>query len=179
LSNFLKRKLKSDLLVTSEYFGPEHKSGETVNGVLHEDLQCTSFEDETFDIIITTEVLEHVPDAIKAERELMRILKPGGVYCFTVPFMPFSEHDLILADMDEKGNIRHFAEPQFHSDPLRPEGVLVFRLFSFNDMKERFDALGHQLKSYRFWADSLGIVGNDCFAHVVTKRAAMNAAVTS
>jgi SAM-dependent methyltransferase len=169
LSNFLRGKLKQDLLVCSEYFGPEYKSGQIVNGVLHEDLHCTSFADETFDIIITTEVLEHVPDALRAEKELTRILKPGGLYCFTVPFLPASDHDLVLADIDDQGNLRYFAEPQFHGDPLRPEGILVYRLFSFNDMKQRFEDMGHQFQSYRFWSESLGIVGSDCWAHVVTK----------
>jgi SAM-dependent methyltransferase len=180
VSNFLRQKLKEDLFVSSEYFGPEYKSGEIVNGILHEDLLGTSFADETFDIIITAEVLEHVPDALRAEKELMRILKPGGLYCFTVPFLPASDHDLILADIDEQGNVRHFAEPQFHGDPLRPEGILVYRLFSFNDMKHRFEAMGHQFKSYRFWSESLGIVGGDCWAHVVTKTGrAMTTALSS
>jgi SAM-dependent methyltransferase len=180
VSNFLKRKVRKDLLVSSEYFGSEHRSGEMVDGILHQDLQRTSFEDGTFDIIITAEVLEHVPDALAAERELMRILKPGGIYCFTVPFLPAHDHDLVLADIDEQGKIRHFAEPQFHSDPLRPEGILVYRLFSFNDLKQRFEAMGHEFKSYRFWSDSLGIIGSDCWAHLVKKGAgAMDTAVTT
>src|SRR5207248_1540824 len=79
LSDFLKRKLNPDLFVCSEYFGPPHQSGEIVHGILHEDLQALSFEDETFDVVVTAEVLEHVPDALAAERELMRILKPWGM----------------------------------------------------------------------------------------------------
>jgi SAM-dependent methyltransferase len=170
LSDFLKQNLKPGLFVCSEYFGPGHKSGETVNGILHEDLQHTSFPDDTFNVIITSEVLEHVPDAPAAEKELMRILKPGGTYCFTVPFLPVGEHDEILADIDEHGKLRYFAEPQYHGDPIRPtEGILVYRLFSFNDLKHRFEAMGHEFKSYRFWSESLGILGSDCWAHAVTK----------
>jgi SAM-dependent methyltransferase/glycosyltransferase involved in cell wall biosynthesis len=171
LSDFLKRNLKRDLFVCSEYFGPTYQSGQIVNGILHEDLQHTSFEDEAFNIIITSEVLEHVPDAPAAEKELMRILKPGGIYCFTVPFLPIGEHDQILADIDEQGKLRHFAEPQYHGDPIRPsEGILVYRLFSFNDLKERFESMEHEFKSYRFWSESLGILGSDCWAHTVKKR---------
>jgi hypothetical protein len=75
-----------------------------------------------------------------------------------------------LAEVDEHGNTRHFAEPQFHADPLRPDkGILVYRIFSFRGMKQRFEAMGHEFKSYRFWSESLGILGNDCWVHTVRK----------
>ena len=170
LSDFLKQNLRGDLLVCSEYFGPAYQSGQIVKGIRHEDLQRTSFPDETFDIIITSEVLEHVPDAPAAEKELIRILKPGGIYCFTVPFLPLGEHDEILADIDQPGQVRYFTEPQYHGDPLRPnEGILVYRLFSFNDLRQRFESMGHEFKCYRFWSEGLGILGSDCWAHAVKK----------
>jgi len=47
------------------------------------------FEDDTFDRIIASEVLEHIPSDIDALRELTRVLKPGGVLAATVPtFLP-------------------------------------------------------------------------------------------
>jgi SAM-dependent methyltransferase len=178
LSDFLKRHLNRDLLVCSEYFGPAYKPGQIVNGILNEDLQRTSFGDETFDLIITSEVLEHVPDAPLAEKELMRILKPGGIYCFTVPFLPIGEHDQILAEIDDAGQIRYFAEAQYHGDPIRPsEGILVYRLFSYNDLKQRFESMGHEFKSYRFWSEPLGILGSDCWAHTVRKSQEAGAAL--
>lgn len=170
MSDFLKRNLSPELIVSSEYFGPDHRSGETIKGILHQDLQRTSFGSEAFDIVLTSEVFEHIPDAIGAEKEVMRILKPGGIYCFTVPFLPTAEHDLILANMDEHGTIEYLAEPQYHGDPIRPdEGILVYRLFSFNDMKQRFESMGHVFKSYRFWSKALGILGDDCWAHTARK----------
>lgn len=52
--------------------------------------------DETVDTILCTQVLEHVPDAAKALRELHRVLKPGGIAILTVPqYWPLHEepHD--------------------------------------------------------------------------------------
>lgn len=43
------------------------------------------YPDETFDKIIASEVLEHVPDDQAAYDEFMRILKPGGTIAVTVP----------------------------------------------------------------------------------------------
>ena len=43
------------------------------------------FPDDTFDRIIASEVLEHVPDDQAALDELFRVLKPGGTLAVTVP----------------------------------------------------------------------------------------------
>lgn len=174
---FLREYLELGALVCSEYFGAEHRSGDVVNEVLHQDLQRTSFADETFDIVLTFDVFEHIPDAPAAEREVVRILKAGGIYCFTVPFMPESEHDLILAELDETGELKHYAEPQYHGDPLRQdEGILVYRLFSYNDLKRRFEELGCSFTTYRFWSKALGILDDEGWVHVVKKAPAAAAA---
>lgn len=43
------------------------------------------FEDNFFDAVFSTEVLEHVPNDLDALKEVRRVLKPGGIYIFTVP----------------------------------------------------------------------------------------------
>ncbi len=43
------------------------------------------FADDSFDKVIASEVLEHVPDDIAAYTELMRVVKPGGTVAVTVP----------------------------------------------------------------------------------------------
>lgn len=45
------------------------------------------FEDASFDVVISTEVLEHVPDPDAYLMEVKRVLKPGGMFFFTVPFL--------------------------------------------------------------------------------------------
>lgn len=50
------------------------------------------FENETFDVVLSTEVLEHVLNPDIYLLEVKRVLKPGGVFFFTVPFlMPLHE----------------------------------------------------------------------------------------
>ena len=171
LWRFLREHLDPDLLVSSEYFGSNYDSGKLVGDTLHQDLEASSFRDAEFDVVITQDVFEHIPDAIAAETEVMRILKPGGVYCFSVPFLPYENHDLILAARKSDGSIDHLADPQYHEDPVRPdEGVLVYRIFSFSDMKKRFESSGHQFKSFRFWSKPLGILGDNGWVHIVRKR---------
>lgn len=41
--------------------------------------------DKSFDVILCSEVIEHVPDPISAIKEISRILKPGGILLITAP----------------------------------------------------------------------------------------------
>jgi SAM-dependent methyltransferase len=64
----------------------------------HDTVQCSQiagdatrlpFADDTFDRIIASEVLEHIPGDMAALAELTRVLKPGGILAATVPtFLP-------------------------------------------------------------------------------------------
>jgi ubiquinone/menaquinone biosynthesis C-methylase UbiE len=42
--------------------------------------------DEAFDAVMCIEVLEHVPHPVDALREMIRLLKPGGILVLTAPF---------------------------------------------------------------------------------------------
>ncbi|OAI50972.1 hypothetical protein AYO44_05275 [Planctomycetaceae bacterium SCGC AG-212-F19] len=50
------------------------------------DLTAIPEPDGSFDAILCTEVLEHVPDPVAAIRELVRLLKPQGTLLLTAPF---------------------------------------------------------------------------------------------
>lgn len=43
------------------------------------------YDDDEFDVVICTEVLEHLFDPVVAVKEAYRVLKPGGRYIVTVP----------------------------------------------------------------------------------------------
>lgn len=43
------------------------------------------FSDNFFDFVVSSEVIEHVPDPYKAMQELFRVLKPGGIMVLTTP----------------------------------------------------------------------------------------------
>ncbi len=43
------------------------------------------FADDYFDKVICSEVLEHIPDYQGALQEVNRVLKPGGLFCASVP----------------------------------------------------------------------------------------------
>ena len=61
--------------------GPRNSLATSVNG----DAVKLPFDDDSFDRIIASEVLEHVPDDEGALDELLRVLRPGGVLAATIP----------------------------------------------------------------------------------------------
>ncbi len=52
------------------------------------DITNISYEDNEFDVILCSHVLEHVPNDYKAMKELFRVLRPGGWAILQVPIDP-------------------------------------------------------------------------------------------
>jgi SAM-dependent methyltransferase len=92
------------------------------DGTVCEDITALSFKSNSFDLIVSAEVLEHVPLLDKAFSESARVLRPGGAHLFTVP--PGSKTRKRAEVVD--GKIRHIVPPEYHRDPLSPGGILAF-----------------------------------------------------
>jgi ubiquinone/menaquinone biosynthesis C-methylase UbiE len=70
-----------------EKLKPEQLRGHSGYGTVDYvgDICSIPVEDASFDVILCTEVLEHVPEPIRAIQEFARILKPGGKVLLTAP----------------------------------------------------------------------------------------------
>jgi len=79
-----------------------------------EDIQALSYPSDSFDLVITSETLEHVPDFRRALKETRRILRSGGRHVFTVPLRP---------DLPSSQN-RQELEPIHHGVPPGPLALL-------------------------------------------------------
>ncbi len=67
------------------------------------DISALQFNDDSFDLIICSHVLEHVPDDHKAIGELRRILNPGGKAIILVPIEgDNTDEDLSITDPVER-----------------------------------------------------------------------------
>jgi hypothetical protein len=53
----------------------------------HMDMTDVPFKDGAFDLIVCVHVLEHVPDDRRAMREMVRVLRPGGMALLLVPIV--------------------------------------------------------------------------------------------
>lgn len=56
------------------------------------------FKADSFDVVVASDVLEHIDDDARAVREITRVLRPGGAFVFSVPAHPwlFGPHDAAL-----------------------------------------------------------------------------------
>ena len=107
---------------------PAGTTATTVNG----DGTRLPFPDDTFDHIICSEVMEHIPDDAAAARELARVLKPGGNLAVTVPtWLPeqvcWALNDEYHAPFVPGGHVRIFTEAslrrRFRDAGLKPGGA--------------------------------------------------------
>lgn len=154
----------------SEYWGDKAKYGATVDGVRNEDLQALSFADASFDVVLSSDVLEHMPDPYGAHREIYRVLKPGGRHIFTVPYGEAMLLDDVRASLVD-GKTVHHAEALYHGDPVRPDaGILVWTIFGL-EMLVRLKQVGFDTEWFRLREPAFGIVGPGLDVFIARKAA--------
>ena len=94
------------------------------------------FADNTFDKVICSEVLEHIPDYQGALKEVERVLKTGGLFCASVP-----------RRWPEK--ICWALSEEYHNTP----GGHI-RIFRANELRQDVEQLGFE-RYHRHWAHAL------------------------
>jgi SAM-dependent methyltransferase len=113
-----------------------------------EDLTRLSFLPDSFDIVSTNEVLEHVPDLDRSLSEIARVLKPGGWHVGTHPFRFMSSTSMVKARLVD-GAVSLLTEPEYHGDPMSDAGSLVFEIPGW-DIIERCRKAGFSDAAMRF-----------------------------
>ncbi|MGI4746040.1 MAG: glycosyltransferase [Janthinobacterium lividum] len=130
----------------SDYFDDLGKGEVSPDGIVNEDVQDLSFDDETIDLFLSQDVMEHVADPWKGFAEAYRCLKPNGRYVFTVPVAHDRPLSLTRAVI-ENGALHHIEPPAYHGDPRRAEGALVFSEFGA-DLVGRLTRIGFHVRMH-------------------------------
>jgi SAM-dependent methyltransferase len=123
-------------------------------------LEKIGFPDAAFDVVLTSDVMEHVRGIDAAHAEIHRILRRGGAYIFTVPYDARcdSHHELV----DTRGPTDRFiVPPQYHGDPLTG-GILAYRVFG-RALHTDLAALGFEVEFLEINDAGALIVGGDVF----------------
>jgi SAM-dependent methyltransferase len=139
-----------DVLGRLPYFqGSDYHPGATpgtvIDGVPSEDLTTLTYADRSFDLVLTSETLEHVPHLDVALRELRRVLAPGGRHVFTVPLLPGVPQTFARSIIGPDGVIEDLSPRIYH--PGGDWGYPVFTEFGA-DLPDLLQCVGFQLEVY-------------------------------
>lgn len=156
---------KNEYFTCSDYF-PDVRTGTVIGERQYcQNLEALTFADNSFDIVITEDVFEHIRDDSKAFAEVYRVLKPGGVHLFTVPFL-FDRPTLQRIDTSGMED-RMLTPPEYHGDPIRGQ-ILAYRTYGI-DLFARLERIGFttQLIMSQYGDRVFGIA--DCYVFVSRK----------
>jgi SAM-dependent methyltransferase/arsenate reductase-like glutaredoxin family protein len=102
--------------VTSFYWS-DVKEGEYRDGLQCQNLEQLTYISNRFDLILTSDIIEHIRKPWDAFQEIWRILKLGGYHIFTIPVhYPMRSKTFYRVDTSGSKDI-HLIEPRYHSAP--------------------------------------------------------------
>jgi SAM-dependent methyltransferase len=141
----------------NSYFWPDVAPSETHDGVRCEDLRHLTFPDESFDLVISSDIFEHVRGPMEAFAEIFRALRPGGRHVFTVP-MIWPMPSITQARVDYSGTEDKFLQPPvYHGSPTDPQGSLVYTDFGM-DLPESLRELGFETVTHHGYRNAITFI---------------------
>ncbi|HEY5138450.1 MAG TPA: class I SAM-dependent methyltransferase, partial [Methylococcales bacterium] len=127
--------------IPSQFF-LDKKPGSIVGNFRCENLETLTFADESIDLHITQDVLEHVFHPSIVFSEIARTLKPGGAHIFTVPIVNKHKPSKLRAQISDGGQISHLEPPIYHGNPINDDGSLVTVDWGFDICRHIFESCG-------------------------------------
>jgi SAM-dependent methyltransferase len=161
LALWLKDHIGPGCLVLSEFRDTDQYG--LPSDIPHQDLCQLSFGDELFDLIICSELFEHVYSLDLALREILRVLKPGGRLVATFPMAFGQSSSIEKARWNvSSGEVELLTKADVHGDPFRPQqGSLLFRIPGWEILDQGRDA-GFSSCCFHLMASwKLGVLGGD------------------
>ncbi len=138
--------------IPSQFF-VDKKLGAVHNGMRCDNFESLTFEDESVDLHISQDVMEHIFHPDRAFKEIARTLKLGGAHIFTVPLVNKIKASKFRAKMAADGSIEHIQKPVYHGNPIDSHGSLVTMDWGYDIVKYVFDTTG--LFTYMLYIDDL------------------------
>ena len=157
---WIRRYIGTDRVLCSEYLNDTEAN---FNDIPHQDLCELTLADNSLDIILCSDLFEHIKHLDRAFSEIYRVLRPGGRLIATCP-IAFGQYESIIKALADPatGETRICGEPEMHGDPVRPEqGSLVYQIPGWDVLDQlkstgMSDAKIHHIASWKY-----GILGSD------------------
>ena len=131
----------------------------------NQDLERLTFPDAAFDVVLTSDVMEHVRLEQRAHEEVRRVLKPGGIYLFTVPH--FRDRSTIervkIVDPADPSRDVDVLPREYHGDANSEDGrALAYRSFGI-DLDGKLSRLGFDVEYTKQDVPENGILNTELF----------------
>ena len=102
----------------TSYFWEDIKPGEFRDSVQCQDLANLTYEDDSFDLVLSSDIFGHVRKPFAGFKEVNRVLKPGGFHVFSIPLVhPICSETVFRVDTSGPEDV--FVLPEhYHSAPM-------------------------------------------------------------
>ena len=118
-------------------YDPAAKPGEVRDDERYEDLMQLTFASESIDLVVTSDVFEHVRHPDRAFAEVFRVLRSGGMHIFSIPVRwPMRPRTIPRVDVTGADDVP-LLRPVFHHS----ENNVVYNDFGA-DLLELLDEIG-------------------------------------
>lgn len=162
--DYLRRRARH---AVASYYLPGCQPLQRLGAFVQVDLGAQGFAAGSFDLVVTQDVLEHVPDPVAAIREIQRSLAPGGLHVFTVPRAMYRT-TARRVEFGPEGPV-HQLPPEYHCDPVTTAGSLVVTDWGA-DLEALFADTGVQCRAVTVAA---GVPGHEVPQEVFVAGAAL------
>ena len=131
----------------------------------NQNLERLTFPDASFDVVVTSDVMEHVRRDELAHREIRRVLRPGGFYVFTVPH--FRDRETLVrvrvVDPADPSKDEDVLPREYHGDANSEDGrALAYRGYG-TDLDQTLVRLGFEVAYTKDDFPQLGILNTELF----------------
>lgn len=150
-------------VTVSSYRADQPPGAALAEGVVNQNLERLTFADASFDLVITSDVMEHVRLDDRAHAEIARVTAPRGVYVFTVPHFRDRRNTLVrvkVHDPDDASRDEFLTAPEYHGDANATDGKGALSYRSYGTvLDETLDGLGFDV-TYTLERDDTHVIRN-------------------
>ena len=142
-----------------DFVAPEFDPGKTdASPEQFSDVQDLKFSDDSFDVVLSSDVFEHVRHDERGFREVLRVLKPGGSLILTVPYSHSMAQTEVRVQVDGDEDI-HLMEPRYHGGG---GSTLQYRTYG-RDLMALLNEIGYAVGHFQVELPQYGIAQEDVF----------------
>lgn len=128
----------------NSFYWDDVELGSVKDGLECQSLEALTYDDNQFDLVISSDIMEHVRRPWDAFADIFRVLKPGGYHVFSIPVhLPMPSKTKYRVDTTGDEDI-HLDEPHYHGNGMGGKS-LVYTDYGA-DIEAQLKSVGYHVK---------------------------------